>query len=192
MQGNELLLVDSIIAGVESIFHNVMDNAAAKAQGQEHFAIFLSITNSEFQDDTCIREINGKQEPLRVQSIVNSSIKSVAGASDKIRLLFKLKLIQFQDAVERNAPHELIMRFRRELRHAYIHALDDSLDHDQRQLEEAFGTVAKLSKVLNIASRTEAVDRFKHIADQLTAAKEVMAQQRQQQQQQQQEDVINQ
>jgi hypothetical protein len=192
MQGNELLLVDSIIAGVESIFHNVMDNAAAKAKGQEHFAIFLSITNSEFQDDICIREINGKQEPLRVQSIVNSSIKSVAGASDKIRLLFKLKLIQFQDAVERNAPHELIMRFRRELRHAYIQALDDSLDHDQRQLEEAFGTVAKLSKVLNIASRTEAVDRFKHIADQLTAAKEVMAQQRQQQQQQQQEDVINQ
>lgn len=190
----DLVLANSIMAGARGIFENFMENFEVKQEGIEYFAIFLSITHAELVKGVCMREMDGKTIPLRVQTIISKAQKSVGGANDIYRIPFVQKLKQFKNSIAKGAPNELVLRHQRELQDAHIDALDNDCSIDQQQMRGAFNVFAHLIDLLKVGENVEAADQVQSMTNEIKAMQEQMSQaqrQREEQSQKEKEEVAS-
>lgn len=156
----DLMLANSIMSAAQEIYHNVMDNAAAKDDGQAYFSQLLSITPDQFDQPTLqFERADGSKELLQTNTLLAKSIKCIAGASERLRIQFSGKLKQYIDALVYKRKPRLVKRYKEELREAWIDATTDDSGRDQEQLRGAFETFAELLRIMKIRNTPEAAQQ---------------------------------
>lgn len=154
-QTRDLLTAMSIMASAENLFSNYTDNVTSKDENREFFGLLLTITTQEFHDEKVIREIDGVKQTFSVSNIIIKAQKSPGGCEKVLRLNFNIKFKRFIDSLVHKDKHELIIRYREELRNASIDAFSDDNAQDQAQIRVAFDAFSEILRVLKIRSTAE-------------------------------------
>lgn len=159
-QTKDLLMAMSIMASAEDLFRNYTDNIGAKDQGKTFFAILLTITAEEFDQGQITRTVDEEDQPFFVNDVISRAHAAIVGCEKPLRLKFEAHLKKFIDALVHGDKHELVVRWREDLRRAFIDAFGDDRARDQEQIRGAFDTFAQLLRMLRVRSSAETAEQM--------------------------------
>lgn len=159
-QTKDLLMAMSIMASAEDLFQNYSDNIAAKDAGRTFFAILLTITTKEFDEGQITRTVEEEDQTYFVHDVISRAHASIVGCGEMLRLRFEAHLKKFIDALVHKDKHELVVKYREELRCAFIDAFGADRAKDQEQIRGAFDTFAQLLRMLRVRSSAETAEQI--------------------------------